>query len=87
MRVSLLYCSRVLTTLSEPSKEKNSKICDESTAMIPLLPPTIGSKLRNTTSALFSSGDSTRSVMIREKNTIIMYAAMKPSKSGRYLTR
>jgi hypothetical protein len=77
----------VLTTLSDPSKEKNSKICDESTAIIPLLPPTIDSKLWKTTAALFFSGDSTRSVMIREKNTIIMYAAMKPSRSGRYLTR
>ena len=75
------------TTLSEPSREKNSKICDESTAITPLLPPTIGSKLWNTTAALFFSGDSTSSVMIREKNTMIMYAAMKPSRSGRYLTR
>lgn len=77
----------MLTTLSEPSREKNNKICDESTAITPLLPPTIGSKLWKTTAALFFSGDSTRSVMIREKNTMIMYAAMKPSRSGRYLTR
>ena len=76
----------MLTTLSDPSREKKSKICDESTAMIPLLPPTIGSKLWKTTPALFF-GDSTRSVMTTEKNTMIMYAAMKPSKSGRYLTR
>ena len=87
MRARLPYWSRVLTTLSEPSREKNSKICDDSTAMIPLLPPTIGSKLVKTTAALFFSGDSTRSVMIREKNTMIMYAAMKPSRSGRYFTR
>jgi hypothetical protein len=77
----------MLTTLSEPSREKNSNICDESTAIIPLLSPTIGSKLWKTTAALFLSGESTRSVMIREKNTMIMYAAMKPSRSGRYLTR
>jgi hypothetical protein len=76
----------VPTTLSDPSREKKSKICDERTVMMPLLPPTIGSKLWKTTSALFF-GDSTRSVMITEKNTTIMYAAMKPSKSGRYLTR
>jgi len=83
-----LLCWRgALTTLSEPSREKNSKICDESKAMIPLLPPTIGSKLWKTTPALFFVGDRTRSVMIREKNTMIMYAAMNPSNSGRYLTR
>jgi hypothetical protein len=46
----------------------------------------MGSKLWKTTSALFI-GDKTRSVMTTEKNTMIMYAAMNPSKRGKYLTR